>query len=55
MKNFVEGQGGWDGAIITILMYTVLLPVTLLARLIIFGRITDRETPLDRLRDKIFE
>jgi len=53
MKEFVQSQGGWFGAIIFILAWTIFLPVILLLRLIFFGRITDRETPLDRLRDKI--
>lgn len=49
----MRNQGGWFGAIVFILMWTILLPITLLLRLIFFGRITDRETPLDKIRDKI--
>ena len=53
IKRFVRDQGGWFGAIVFVLMWTILLPITLLLRLIFFVRITDRETPLDRIRDKI--
>ncbi|UDL15923.1 membrane protein [Microbacterium phage Pumpernickel] len=53
IKRFVRDQGGWFGAIVFVLMWTILLPITLLLRLIFFGRITDRETPLDKIRDKI--
>lgn len=53
-------QRGWGIAkglpfwarIITYLMYTVFYPVTILLRLVLFGRITDKETPVDRLRDR---
>lgn len=53
MKNFVHNQGGLANAILFLIMWTVLLPITLVLRLIFFGRLTDRETPLDNLRDKI--
>lgn len=49
--DFLRGAPWW-GKVLGVLMYTVFYPVTLLARLVLFGRITDKETPLDRVRDK---
>lgn len=58
MKNFIRiakegGYGPWWGIVIYALAYTVLLPVTLLVRLILFGRITDKETIYDKAKSKI--
>lgn len=58
----MNDRRGWGPAyglplkdrIIVYSMWTILLPLTLLGRLILFGRITDRETPVDKIRDKIF-
>lgn len=58
MKNFIRvakdgGYGPWWGVIVYALAYTIFLPVTLLLRLIIFGRITDKETIYDKAKAKI--
>lgn len=53
MKQFIRDQGGWLGATVFTLMWTIFLPITLVLRLVFFGRLTDRETPLDKIRDKV--
>jgi len=58
MKNFIKtakegGYGPWWGILIYALLGTVLLPVTLVARLILFGRFTDKETIYDKAKAKI--
>lgn len=44
----------WHWRIFTYLMWTVFLPVTLILRLVIFGSMFDRDSWLDKFREKHF-